>query len=187
VDDAKAPLEILRFLYAGSSDVAKDLDYCTKVLGAKKVWDFSSTGTRVAAVRVSSGPLLLLAGHRPAPSVLPVFEVGNLKASAREFKGRGWQSEGEEFEIPNGPCYLFKDPQREPDGRVPGRPSEIVGERIPRDWLANKHVIPDPRGVVDFRAPRPSWPKIRPDMKSPVLSPDRESGLGCLDCPESCS
>jgi len=39
-----------------------------------------------------------------------VFEVGNLRASAKEFKSRGWQSEGEEFEIPNGPCYLFKDP-----------------------------------------------------------------------------
>ena len=110
VDGTKAPLGILRFLYVGSSDVKKDLDYYTKVLGAKKMWDFSSMGTRVAAVQVCSGPLLLLAGHRPAPSVLPVFEVGNLKASAKEFKSRGWQSEGEEFEIPNGPCYLFKDP-----------------------------------------------------------------------------
>jgi predicted enzyme related to lactoylglutathione lyase len=110
VDSGKGPLGILRFLYVGSSDVAKDLDYYTKVLGAKTVWDFTSMGTRVAAVQVCSGPILLLAGHRPAPSVLPVFEVGNLKASAKEFKGSGWQSEGEEFEIPNGPCYLFKDP-----------------------------------------------------------------------------
>jgi predicted enzyme related to lactoylglutathione lyase len=109
-DDLKAPLGVLRFLYVGSSDVKKDLDYYTKVLGAKKVWDFSSMGTRVAAVQVSSGPLLLLAGHRPAPSVLPVFEVANLKASVKEFKSRGWQPERGEFEIPNGPCYLFKDP-----------------------------------------------------------------------------
>jgi len=94
----------------GSSDVGKDLDYYTKVLGGKKVWDFTSMGTRVAAVLVSSGPLLLLAGHRRAPSVLPVFEVENLKVSVREFKSHGWQPDGEEFEIPNGPCYLFKDP-----------------------------------------------------------------------------
>ena len=67
-------------------------------------------GTRVAAVNVSSGPLLLFAGHRPAPSVLPVFEVENLKATVKEFRSRGWQPDGEEFEIPNGPCYLFKDP-----------------------------------------------------------------------------
>ena len=109
-DITKAPLGILRFLYVGSSDVKKDLDYYTKVLGAEKVWDFSSMGTRVAAVQVCSGPLLLPAGHRSAPSVLPVFEVEDLKASTKEFKSRGWQPLGEEFEIPNGPCYLFKDP-----------------------------------------------------------------------------
>jgi len=109
-DAANTPLGVLRFLYIGSSDVGKDLDYYTKVLGGKKVWDFTSMGTRVAAVQVSSGPLLLLAGHRRAPSVLPVFEVENLKVSVREFKSHGWQPDGEEFEIPNGPCYLFKDP-----------------------------------------------------------------------------
>jgi len=109
VDIAKNPLGILRFLYLGSSDVSKDLEYYTTILKAKKIWDFTSMGTRVAAVQVCSGPLLLLAGHRPAPSVLPVFEVGNLKASVKEFKSRGWQPDGGEFEIPNGPCYLFRD------------------------------------------------------------------------------
>ena len=109
-DDESTPLGILRFRYVGSSYVKKDFDYYTKVLGAKKIWDFTSMGTRVAAVQVSSGPLLLLAGQRPAPSVLPVFEVENLKASVGKLKSRGWQPEGEEFEIPNGPCYLFKDP-----------------------------------------------------------------------------
>ena len=107
---AKGPLGVLRFLYVGSSDVGKDLEYYTTILEAKKVWDFTSMGTRVAGVQVCSGPLLLLAGHRPAPSVLPVFEVGNLKAAVKDFKSRGWQPDGEEFEIPNGPCFLFKDP-----------------------------------------------------------------------------
>jgi len=110
IDVAKTPLGVLRFLYVGSSDVRKDLEYYTKTLEAKKIWDFTSMGTRVAAVQVCSGPLLLLAGHRPAPSILPVFEVGNLKATVKEFRSRGWLPDGEEFEIPNGPCYLFKDP-----------------------------------------------------------------------------
>jgi len=110
VDVAKRSLGVLRFLYVGSSDVSNDLEYYTTILEAKKVWDFTSMGTRVVAVEVCSGPLLLLAGHRPAPSVLPVFEVGNLKASVKEFKSRGWQPDGREFEIPNGPCFLFKDP-----------------------------------------------------------------------------
>ena len=52
---------------------------------AKKVWDFSSRDTHAAAVQVCNGPLLLLAGHRPAPSVLPVFEIENLGASVKEF------------------------------------------------------------------------------------------------------
>ena len=110
LDVGKSPLGVLRFLYVGSSDVRKDLDYYTKILGARKIWDFTSMGTRVAAINVSSGPLLLLAGHRPAPSVLPVFEVENLKATVKELRNRGWRPDGGEFEIPNGPCYLFKDP-----------------------------------------------------------------------------
>ncbi len=110
VDVAKSPLGVLRFLYVGSSDVSRDLEYYTKTLEAKKVWDFTSMGTRVAAVQGCSGPLLLLAGHRPVPSVLPVFEVENLKVTIKDFKSRGWQPDGGEFEIPNGPCYLFKDP-----------------------------------------------------------------------------
>jgi len=110
VDVAKSPLGVLRFLYVGSSDVSRDLEYYTKTLEAKKVWDFTSMGTRVAAVQACSGPLLLLAGHRPVPSVLPVFEVENLKVTIKDFKSRGWQPDGGEFEIPNGPCYLFKDP-----------------------------------------------------------------------------
>jgi len=109
-DTVNRPLGILRFLYLGSSDVQKDLDYYTKVLGGKKIWDYSNFGTRVAAVEACTGPQLILAGHRPAPSVLPIFQVENLKAKARELGKNGWQPTSAEFEIPNGPCYLFKDP-----------------------------------------------------------------------------
>lgn len=94
----------------GSSDVSRDLTYYVDVLGSKKVWDLSGFGARVAAVEVSPGPLVLLASHRPAPSCLPVFQVGSLKATAKELKGKGWKPESGPFEIPNGPCYLFKDP-----------------------------------------------------------------------------
>jgi len=44
MDVAKSPLEVLRFLYVGSSDVSRDLEYYTKTLEAKKVWDFTSMG-----------------------------------------------------------------------------------------------------------------------------------------------
>jgi len=100
----------LRYLYMGTSNVQKDVDYYTKVLGAKKVWDISSFGTRVAALRLGEGPLLLLADHRPAPSCILIFQVDNLKTISDALRQRGWKPEGEQFEIPEGPCYRFNDP-----------------------------------------------------------------------------
>ena len=100
----------LRYLYIGSNSVQKDLDYYTKVLGAEKVWDISSSGTRVAAVRLGKGPLVLMADHRPAGSCIMIFQVESLKEASEKLRKRGWKPEGEEFEIPEGPCYRFNDP-----------------------------------------------------------------------------
>ena len=100
----------LRYLYMGTSNVQKDVDYYTKVLGAKKVWDISSFDTRVAALRLGEGPLLLLADHRPAPSCILIFQVDNLKTISDALRQKGWKPEGEQFEIPEGPCYRFNDP-----------------------------------------------------------------------------
>jgi len=103
------PFGKLRFLYVGSSDVGKDIDYYISTLGCKKIWDFSEFGTRVAAIEICDGPLLLLAGHRPAPSCLPIFQVDNLDSTTKELKRRGWKAQGGRVEIPNGPCYVFND------------------------------------------------------------------------------
>lgn len=78
--------------------------------GATPVWDKTAFGTRVAAVSLGGDPLVLLAGHRPVPSVLPVFQVDDLRAAIRSLRKAGWTTEGETFEIPNGPCRLVKDP-----------------------------------------------------------------------------
>ncbi len=106
---ANPPFESLRFLYVGSSDVGRDLDYYEKIVGAVKVWDRTAFGTRVAAVRLSGGPLVLLAGHRPVPSCMPIFETRDLKKTVIELKKKGWHSDRGPLEIPNGPCYVFKD------------------------------------------------------------------------------
>jgi len=100
----------LRYLYMGTSNVQKDVDYYTKALGAEKIWDISSFGTRVAALRLGNGPLLILADHRPAPSCILIFQVDDLEAISKELRRRGWKPEGERFEIPEGPCYRFNDP-----------------------------------------------------------------------------
>jgi hypothetical protein len=45
---------------------------------------------------------------------MPVLAVADLDATAVALIARGWQSEGEAFEIPNGPCYRFTDPSGNP-------------------------------------------------------------------------
>ena len=79
------PFGKLRYLYVGSKNVEKDLEYYTRVLGAVKVWDISSMGTRVAAVQLGEGPLILLADHRPAGSCILIFQVDSIKTLLRTF------------------------------------------------------------------------------------------------------
>lgn len=104
------PFKRLAYLYVGSREFEKDLAYYRDVLGAEVVWNFHAFGAHVAAVRLGDGPLYLLADHRAAPSVLPVYEVETLAKTVKQLKAKGWKPAGEPFEIPPGPCYLFKDP-----------------------------------------------------------------------------
>lgn len=98
------------YLYVGSRDVAADLAHYRDVLGGEVAWDLTGFGARVAAVRVLDGPLVLLADHRPAPSILPVVEVADLARTREELERRGWLPSGPGFEIPPGPCLVWKDP-----------------------------------------------------------------------------
>ena len=103
------PFAALAYLYVGTANFERDLAYYRDVLGGDLVWNLTGFGAHVAAFRVGKGPLLLLADHRPAPSCMPVYEVDDLKATAKELKKRGWKPDGGSFEIPNGPCYAFED------------------------------------------------------------------------------
>ena len=106
----KGPLGKLRFLYLGSRNFAADLKYYRDSVGAELLWNFKAFGARVAALRVGEGPLILIADHRPAPSYLPIYEVKSLEDTVGELKKRKCSPESGPFEIPNGPCYIFKDP-----------------------------------------------------------------------------
>jgi predicted enzyme related to lactoylglutathione lyase len=110
----RPPLGKLEYLYVGAADFDRDVAYYRGVLGAEVVWAFHAFGARVAALRVCAGPLLLLADHRPAPSCVPVLAVEDLEATVQQLQQRGWQSEGEAFEIPPGPCYRLTDPSGNP-------------------------------------------------------------------------
>jgi predicted enzyme related to lactoylglutathione lyase len=105
-----APFGKIEYLYVGTSDFERDLAYYKDVLGAKVIWNRHAFGAKVAALRLGDGPQYLLADHRPAPSCMPLFAVPDLKATAKHLRSRGWKSEGRSFEIPPGPCLLFKDP-----------------------------------------------------------------------------
>jgi len=109
-----SPVGRLRYLYIGTSNTQRDADYYTQVLGGQKLWDVSSFGTRVAAMRLGEGPIILLADHRPAPSCIMIYEVDDLKRASGELRKRGWEPLGEQFEIPEGPCYRFNDPSGNP-------------------------------------------------------------------------
>ena len=103
------PLGELKYLYVGTSRFEEDLAYYRDVIGAEEVWNFEEFGARVAALRVATGPLLLIADHRPAPSCLPVFGVEDLNAAVTGLESRGWRADSGPFGIPDGPCYLFSD------------------------------------------------------------------------------
>jgi hypothetical protein len=108
------PLGTLAYLYVGTADFDRDCAFYARVLRAERVWAFNAFGARVAAFRVCPGPLFLLADHRPAPSCMPILAVTNLDATVVALKAKGWQSDGEAFAIPNGPCYRFTDPSGNP-------------------------------------------------------------------------
>lgn len=107
-----APFNALAYLYLGTANFEEDVAYYRDILGAELVWNLTGFGAHVAAFRVGLGPLLLIADHRPAPSCIPVFEVEDLKETAKALKKKGWKSDGRSFEIPNGPCYSFEDPSK---------------------------------------------------------------------------
>lgn len=105
----RTPLGDLKYLYLGTAKFDEDVAFYGSVIGAETVWNFANFGARVAAFKVAKGPLLILADHRPSPSCLPVFAVDDLDATVAELKSRKWKPESGPIDIPDGPCYLFRD------------------------------------------------------------------------------
>lgn len=128
---APALLRRLEYLYVGSADVEKDLAFYRDVLGARVVWDFSDFGTRVAGVEAGARPpLYIVAGHRPAGSVLPIFLVEDLRATEKALRARGWAGDGHTVEVPDGPVLLVKDPSGNEIGLLdPVRGHALEGQR----------------------------------------------------------
>jgi predicted enzyme related to lactoylglutathione lyase len=101
----------LSYLYVGVDDVARAVAFYESALDARLVWHFRRFGTEVAALRVNdSGPLMLLAEHRHAPSCLPIWTVGDLDAATARVARSGFDAHGETVGTPDGPIHVFRDP-----------------------------------------------------------------------------
>ena len=100
----------LVYLYVGSADVGRDLSFYVDRLGGEMVWRSEGFGAEVAAVRLGDGPLVLLADHREAPSVLPIWAVSDLDEEMTWLRAAGWTGDARRVEVPDGPCVVLVDP-----------------------------------------------------------------------------
>ena len=107
---AVSQLGRLVYLYVGSEDVPGDLAFYRDRLGAEVVWHERAMGTEVAAVRLGEGPLVLLADHRQARSILPIWAVEDVDAARESLERSGWGGPIGRVEVPDGPCLLLRDP-----------------------------------------------------------------------------
>lgn len=100
----------LVYLYVGTGNTGRDVDFYREALGAQLEWRFQSFGADVAGLRLGDGPLVILADHRPAGSVLPLFAVDDLDATVEAMEASGWEADGPTVEVPDGPCMVLRDP-----------------------------------------------------------------------------
>ena len=101
----------LDYLYVPAGDIEIATRFYTEQLGGELVWKIHAFNTWVAAVRLSaSGPMVLLAAHLQGNTPILIYRVEQLESSVARLRAQGWTPESGPFEIPNGPCYTFRDP-----------------------------------------------------------------------------
>jgi predicted enzyme related to lactoylglutathione lyase len=107
-----APLfEALDYLYLPAPDIAVAIAFYTETLGGELLWRIREEDTWVAAVRLApNGPLVLLANHLEVGQGLLIYRVRSLTETHQRLTSVGWSVEGEPFELPHGPCLVFRDP-----------------------------------------------------------------------------
>lgn len=99
----------LRFVYVGSTDTERDLAAWLSIPGARLRWRFRHFGADVAAVDLGSPPLVLVADHRPAGSILPIYAVADLDTVGARLGAGGWTLEVGPTGTPEGPASVWRD------------------------------------------------------------------------------
>ena len=109
-DASDGIFEELDFVYTPTRDVAAEMSYFERVLGGEVVFAVDGMGTRVAALRLTvRPPLILLADHVEGERPILVYRVRDLADATRTLEARGWKR-GVTLEIPHGPCSSFQTP-----------------------------------------------------------------------------
>ena len=105
-----AVLEQLDYIYAPSSDVARDLASFEGLPGAHVAFAIDDGATRVAMLQLAeSSPRLLLADHLEGETPIYVYRVPDLADARGRLRAGGWE-ELRTLEIPMGPCASFRAP-----------------------------------------------------------------------------
>jgi hypothetical protein len=101
------PFEALDYIYSPSRDVAADVAYFERALGARVVFAIDEMGTRVAMVELANGaPSLLFAQHLDGARPVLVYRVASLEGAMSSLRRRGWKKGGM-VELPMGSACTF--------------------------------------------------------------------------------
>lgn len=100
----------LRYLYVGTPDTGRAVEAWLAAPGARLRWRFEHFGADVAAVELGPGPAVLLADHRPAGTVTPIFAVPDLEAARAALLAAGWAPAGGPMGTPEGPAAVVRGP-----------------------------------------------------------------------------
>jgi predicted enzyme related to lactoylglutathione lyase len=104
------PFESLDYVYTPAPDFEAALRFYTTTLGGELRWRIHDAGVCVAAVRLAgSGPVTLLASHLEVGHTILIYRVRNLEEVRGRLSIDGWTSVDEPFQIPQGPCVVFRD------------------------------------------------------------------------------
>ena len=104
-------LESLDYIYIPAPDAAAAERFYTSTLGGTLRWRIRDGGVTVAALQLSAtGPLVLLASHLAPKATILIYRVAHLASTRQQLLDAGWSDLDEPFEIPQGPCLVFRDP-----------------------------------------------------------------------------
>jgi len=103
--------ESLDYIYTAAPDFDAAVRFYTSTLGGELRWRIHDGGVRVAAVRLAGvGPAVLLASHLAAHHTILIYRVRDIGVVRQRLVNGGWTDVEEPFQIPQGPCLVFRDP-----------------------------------------------------------------------------